>query len=115
VQISRSDEKEEPAGSYDQPYIAIRNLNATFGNAKVKQMKSINQSGKRSPRGQARSPKAGAKRPDRALERYEHYRSLAENARDIDRVTRENYWQHAEHFLRMLTEQGASLKPSMPV
>jgi hypothetical protein len=114
VQIPRSDEKEEPAGSYDKPHIAIRNLNAAFGNAEVKQMQSINQSGKRPPRGQARSPKAEAKRPDRALERYEHYRSLAENARDVDRVTRENYWQHAEHFLRVLAEQGASLKPSTP-
>ena len=46
-----------------------------------------------------------------AQERYEHYRSLAENTRD-DRVTRENYWQHAEHFLRVLTERDASLRPS---
>lgn len=107
--------KRNRLGQSDQPYTAIRILNAPFGNPKKKQMQSINQSGKRSPRGQAQSFKGGAKRPERALERYEHYRGLAESARDVDRVTRENYWQHAEHFLRMLTEQGASLKPSMPV
>ncbi|HTN61498.1 MAG TPA: DUF4167 domain-containing protein [Devosia sp.] len=30
-------------------------------------------------------------------QRYEHYPQLAERTRD-DRVARENYWQHAEHF-----------------
>jgi hypothetical protein len=34
--------------------------------------------------------------------RYDHYRNLAQQLGDIDRVTRENYWQHAEHFFRLM-------------
>jgi cold shock protein len=33
---------------------------------------------------------------------YERYRELARNAVGADAVTRENYWQHAEHFYRMM-------------
>jgi hypothetical protein len=77
-------------------------------------MQSINQSGKRPRGGLTRSFKARTQRPELALERYEHYRSLAESTRDVDRVTRENYWQHAEHFLRTLSEHGASLEPKTP-
>ena len=34
--------------------------------------------------------------------RYEHYRNLAQQAGDADSVTREHYWQHAEHFYRLM-------------
>jgi cold shock protein len=37
---------------------------------------------------------------------YNRYCELAQNAGD-DAVTRENYWQHAEHFLRMLNGSAA--------
>lgn len=40
---------------------------------------------------------------------YEHYRSLAEHAAGADRVTSEQYWQHAEHFRRLMNESGAPL------
>ncbi len=80
-----------------------------FGNKKAKPMQSIHQSGKRSRSGQTKSLKANNTRPELAQERwrqrYEHYRGLAESARDVDRSTRENYWQHAEHYFRMITEQ----------
>ena len=36
--------------------------------------------------------------------RQQHYPTLAENAGNGDRVDRENYWQHAEHFHRMIAE-----------
>jgi len=29
---------------------------------------------------------------------------LAENSGNADRVDRENYWQHAEHFFRLIAE-----------
>ena len=32
---------------------------------------------------------------------YERYQALAASS-DSDPVARENYWQHAEHFLRMM-------------
>jgi hypothetical protein len=33
---------------------------------------------------------------------YEHYCQLAQSNIAGDRVTREQHWQHAEHFLRMM-------------
>jgi hypothetical protein len=33
---------------------------------------------------------------------YEHYRDLAQRPGDADTVTREQYWQHAEHFCRLM-------------
>ena len=36
--------------------------------------------------------------------RHQHYVNLAENAGGADRVDRENYWQHAEHFFRLISE-----------
>lgn len=74
-------------------------------------MKPINQSPQRPSRGgSAKTYKSAAvarpgNTPERARQRYEHYRDLAENTRDLDAVARENYWQHAEHFLRMMAEQ----------
>lgn len=38
---------------------------------------------------------------------FERYRALAEEAgRSADNVTRENYYQHAEHYLRLMREAG---------
>jgi hypothetical protein len=33
---------------------------------------------------------------------YDHYQNLARQTGDMDRVTRESHWQHAEHFFRMM-------------
>jgi hypothetical protein len=33
---------------------------------------------------------------------YDHYCNLAQANNDGDAVTREQYWQHAEHFLRLM-------------
>lgn len=33
---------------------------------------------------------------------YEHYRNLAQANNGGDAVTCEQYWQHAEHFLRLM-------------
>ncbi len=35
---------------------------------------------------------------------YERYKSLAESTDGSDAVTREGYWQHAEHFIRLINE-----------
>lgn len=40
--------------------------------------------------------------------RYEHYRNLALQAGNADPVTREQYWQHAEHFCRLMN--GSAIK-----
>jgi len=40
--------------------------------------------------------------------REQHYLNLADNANNTDRVDRENYWQHAEHFHRMIAEAANS-------
>ena len=39
---------------------------------------------------------------------YERYKSLAESADNADAVTREGYWQHAEHFIRLINEAVAA-------
>jgi CspA family cold shock protein len=55
--------------------------------------------------GSSRPPKGWDKSGE--LQRnYDRYCELARNAGD-DAVTRENYWQHAEHFLRMLNGSAA--------
>jgi hypothetical protein len=36
--------------------------------------------------------------------RRQHYLDLAESAGNTDKVDRENYWQHAEHFFRLIAE-----------
>jgi hypothetical protein len=38
---------------------------------------------------------------------FERYSALAA-AEDLDRVARENYYQHAEHYLRLMIEAGAA-------
>ena len=43
-----------------------------------------------------------ASHPGQWRQNYERYKTLAESAGDADPVTRENYWQHAEHFLRLI-------------
>jgi Domain of unknown function (DUF4167) len=40
-------------------------------------------------------------------QRRQHYLHLAESAGNADRVDRENYWQHAEHFHRLIAEAVA--------
>lgn len=40
--------------------------------------------------------------------RYEHYRDLAQRSGDADSVTREHYWQHAEHFCRLINGSSAA-------
>jgi hypothetical protein len=42
---------------------------------------------------------------------YERYKGLAESAGDTDAVTREGYWQHAEHFIRLINEAEAARQP----
>jgi len=39
--------------------------------------------------------------------RYEHFCTLAQKVGDFDSVTREGYWQHAEHFCRLLNGSAA--------
>jgi len=39
---------------------------------------------------------------------YERYKNLAESAGRDDSVTREGYWQHAEHFIRLINEAAAT-------
>jgi hypothetical protein len=34
--------------------------------------------------------------------KYDHYCNLAQATNGDDAVTREHYWQHAEHFLRLM-------------
>jgi hypothetical protein len=44
-------------------------------------------------------------------QRRQYYLDLAKGAGDADRVVRENYWQHAEHFHRLITEAAGFRGP----
>ena len=39
--------------------------------------------------------------------KYDHYRNLAQATGGDDAVTRELYWQYAEHFLRLINGSAA--------
>lgn len=55
------------------------------------------------------------RRPDGAGQwqrRYEHYRDLAHQVGDADRVTGEQYRQHAEHFYRLINGSASELENS---
>jgi hypothetical protein len=55
--------------------------------------------------GQASQP--GGNNQSRWQQKYDHYCHLAQQADGSDDITREHYWQHAEHFLRLIN--GSSL------
>jgi len=40
--------------------------------------------------------------PEHWHRRHQFYLNLAEGTGNVDRVERENYWQHAEHFHRLI-------------
>lgn len=78
-------------------------------------------SNQRNPSFQWRGPRAANTRPVPATpsqaspnrlgqwrQNYEHYKHLAESAGRDDVVTREGYWQHAEHFIRLINEAAAA-------
>jgi hypothetical protein len=47
-----------------------------------------------------------AHRPGNPKRRYEHYLELARNAAlSGDEIATENYYQHAEHYLRQMRER----------
>jgi Domain of unknown function (DUF4167) len=50
---------------------------------------------------------ASGNRPGQWRQNYERYKGLAEGAGSSDAVTREGYWQHAEHFIRLINEAAA--------
>jgi hypothetical protein len=51
--------------------------------------------------------RSSAKIPQNAQRNYEHYLALAHAETLIgDRVTAENYFQHAEHYLRSMNENS---------
>jgi hypothetical protein len=75
----------------------------------------------RNPSSRWRGPRAANKRAVRATpsqpssnrlgewrQNYERYKSLAESAGRDDAITREGYWQHAEHFIRLINEAAAT-------
>jgi uncharacterized protein DUF4167 len=39
--------------------------------------------------------------------KYDHYCNLTQATDSNDAVTREHYWQHAEHFLRLMHDSAS--------
>jgi len=50
---------------------------------------------------------ASSNRHGQWRQNYERYKGLAESAGSADAVTREGYWQHAEHYIRLINEAAA--------
>jgi hypothetical protein len=47
--------------------------------------------------------------PYQRLRKYEHYCTLAQATNAGDAVTREQHWQNAEHFLRLINGSATQL------
>jgi hypothetical protein len=68
----------------------------------------------RSPRAPNTSPvpaapsQASPNRLGQWRQNYERYKGLAESAGNADAVTRQGYWQHAEHFIRLINEAATA-------
>jgi hypothetical protein len=48
------------------------------------------------------SQQSSSNNPSQWQQKYDYYRNLAQATNGDDAVTREQHWQHAEHFLRMM-------------
>jgi hypothetical protein len=67
---------------------------------------------RRGPRQNARPPELQRRRhaetPQNARRNYDRYLALAQaEVRNGDRIAAENYYQHAEHYLRSMHESDA--------
>jgi hypothetical protein len=76
----------------------------------IKMIAQANSNGRSHPRPNfyrnARRPQAdqqnSSNNPTQWQQKYDHYCALAQATNDGDEVTREQHWQRAEHFLRMM-------------
>jgi hypothetical protein len=76
----------------------------------LKMIPQANSNGRNRPRPNfsrnTRRPPAGqqnaSNNPSQWQQKYNYYCTLAQATGGDDAVTREQYWQHAEHFLRMM-------------
>jgi hypothetical protein len=76
----------------------------------IKMIAQANSNGRSHPRPNfyrnARRPQAdqhnSSNNPTQWQQKYDHYCGLAQATNDGDEVTREQHWQRAEHFLRMM-------------
>ena len=64
--------------------------------------KSPNATHLKSRAGRNKNQYQGESLRGRWMNRYEHYCGLAQKTGNMDAVVREQYWQHAEHFLRLM-------------
>jgi len=66
-----------------------------------------NRRGPRAPNANSVLPTPAQASPNRLgqwRQIYERYKALAQSAGSADAVMRESYWQHAEHFIRLINE-----------
>ncbi len=56
----------------------------------------------RNTRRPSASQQNASSNPGQWQQKYDHYCALAQATNGDDAVTREQHWQHAEHFLRMI-------------
>lgn len=60
--------------------------------------------------GPATPSQASPNRLGQWRQNYDHNKGLAESAGGADTVMRQSYWQHAEHFIRLINEAAAAVQ-----
>ena len=75
---------------------------------------NTNRSKQRWPRrnnnGASKQIRPATDNPSQWQRKADEYRAMAECADKSDQVTRENYWQHAEHYIRLMN--GSAMNDS---
>lgn len=83
-----------------------------IGNTRNRNIRRHNGDAGQAPRGLKRPPKAnqnagGSTRVANAKRSYERYLALANNcSANVDPVEIENFYQHAEHYFRLMNEHA---------
>jgi len=76
----------------------LKMIPQTNSNGRNRPRSNFSPNMRRPPASQQNSPN----NPSQWRHKYDHYCNLAQATNSDDAVTREQYWQHAEHFLRMM-------------
>jgi len=76
----------------------LKMIPQTNSNGRTRPRPNFSRNTPRQPASQQNS----SNNPIQWQQKYNHYCALAQATNGDDAVTREQYWQHAEHFLRMM-------------
>ena len=76
----------------------LKMIHQTNSNGRNRPRPNFSRNTRRPPTSQQNS----SNNPSQWQQKYDYYCNLAQATNGDDAVTREQHWQHAEHFLRMM-------------